>query len=56
MAMPLCDIVEVAIAEAQKEAASRAQRAIESPPAGRIEDSTGKTAKASAWPDDDIPF
>jgi hypothetical protein len=55
-AMALCDLVEAAIAEAQKEAGERAQRAIESRPASRIEYSTGTGAKAAVGPDDDIPF
>ncbi len=55
-AMALCDLVEAAIAEAQKEAGERAQRAIESRLAGRIEYSTGKGAKPAVGPDDDIPF
>ena len=55
-ALAIADIVEAAIAEAMKEANEKASRAIESRPANRIEYSTGKTPKASAWPDDDIPF
>ena len=55
-ALAIADIVEAAIAEATKEANERASRAIESRPANRIEYSTGKTPKAPAWPDGDIPF
>jgi hypothetical protein len=55
-AVAICDIVKAAIAEAQREANERAQRAVESRPANRIEYSTGKGAKAAVGLDDDIPF
>jgi hypothetical protein len=55
-ALAIADIVEAAIAEATKEANERGSRAIESRPANRIEYSTDRTPKASAWSDGDIPF
>jgi hypothetical protein len=54
-ALAIADIVEAAIADAQKEANERAQRAVESRSANRIEYSTGKGAKAAGL-DGDIPF
>jgi hypothetical protein len=54
-ALAIADIVEAAIAEAQREANERASRAIENRPANRIEYSTGKSAKAAGL-DEDIPF
>jgi hypothetical protein len=55
-ALAIADIVEAAIAEAQKEAGERAQRAIESRPAWSNEPPPAPPPDRYDGPDDEIEF